>query len=230
MMDRSFRVYIICTPIGNLEDINMRSREAIASADMLLAEDTRKARILLGRLGLEAKVRPYHDHNKERVTPGIIAELKRGASAALISDAGTPGISDPGYYLIRGLIEEGMEYTVVPGPSAVTTALVLSGFEPDRFQFLGYMPRKKGARERAIADAGAYHGTSIFFESPHRLLRTLESIDAALPGREICIAREMTKLHEEVRRGSAAELIAYFSGAKVRGEITLLLRGTGRKG
>ncbi|MBN1162952.1 MAG: 16S rRNA (cytidine(1402)-2'-O)-methyltransferase [Candidatus Krumholzibacteriota bacterium] len=225
---RAFRFYLVCTPIGNLGDLAFRAVEILKSVDLILAEDTRKARTLLSRHHLSTPVRLYHDHNKERITPQVLAEITGGKTVALITDAGTPTISDPGYYLIRRLIAEGIEYTVIPGPSAVTTALVLSGFPPDRFTFYGYFPRKPGARERVIAEAGAGTGTAIFFESPHRLLKTLNAIDRLLPGREVAVAREMTKIHEEMRRGSARELVDYYQGKKVKGEITVLIRGRGR--
>ncbi len=227
---RSFGFYLVSTPIGNLGDLSPRAVEAIKSADILLAEDTRKARILLNRHGVEIPVRPYHDHNKERITPSIVERIAAGERMALVTDAGTPGISDPGYYLVRKLIEKGIEFTVIPGPSAVTTALVLSGFPPDRFTFFGYVPRKKTAREAAIRGAGEGLGTSIFFESPHRLIRTLEVIGDLFPEREVAVAREMTKIHEEIRRGTARSLIDYFGGGRIRGEITLLIRGTQTKG
>ncbi len=226
---RKYQFYFVGTPIGNLEDLSQRTISIIGSADILLAEDTRKTRTLLNRYGLEIPVRAFHDHNKEKATPSIIRQLEEGVTIALVSDAGMPGISDPGYYLIRRLIEKGIEYTVIPGPSAVTTALLLSGFPTDRFSFFGYVPRKKGARDRILSEAGASVGTSIFFESPHRIVKTLEAIGLLLGDREVVVAREMTKLHEEILRGSAGELVTRFGQRKVRGEITLLIRGTGSR-
>ncbi|HSG28068.1 MAG TPA: 16S rRNA (cytidine(1402)-2'-O)-methyltransferase [Candidatus Krumholzibacterium sp.] len=226
---RRFSFYFIGTPIGNLEDLSMRAVSILGEVDTLWAEDTRKTRTLLQRYGIEVPVRSFHDHNKERVTPGIVEGLAGGGTGALVSDAGMPGISDPGYYLVNRLIEEGIGFTVIPGPSAVTTALVLSGLPSDRFEFLGYLPRKRGALEKALEEAGASAGTSIFFESPHRIGKTLEAAARVLGGREIAVAREMTKLHEEVIRGSAGEIIDRLGERKIRGEITLLVRGKGRK-
>jgi 16S rRNA (cytidine1402-2'-O)-methyltransferase len=229
-MMRDFPFYLVSTPIGNLSDISKRAVEILGSVDFILAEDTRKSGTLLKRHGISTRAVPYHDHNKEKATPGIIARLKAGERGALVTDAGTPGISDPGYYLVRAMIEDAIEFTALPGPSAVTTALLLSGLPTDRFTFYGYVPRKKGARERLLKEAGGAAGTAVFFESPHRLVSTLEAVAAALPGRETVVARELTKLHEEVARGDAAGLAEEFSKRKVRGEITLLIRGAGRDG
>ncbi|MBN2184880.1 MAG: 16S rRNA (cytidine(1402)-2'-O)-methyltransferase [Candidatus Krumholzibacteriota bacterium] len=230
MMMRKYQFYFIGTPIGNLGDLSSRAVDLIGSVDLLLAEDTRKTMTLLKKNQLGVTVRSYHDHNKEKVTPSIIKKLKEGATAALVSDAGMPGISDPGYHLVRKLIEEDIEYTVIPGPSAVTTALLLSGFPPDRFSFYGYLPRKKGAREKIIKEAGENQGTSIFFESPYRIIKALQAVASQLGEREVAVAREMTKLHEEVLRGSASDIISLIGDRKLKGEITLVLRGRGRSG
>ncbi len=228
MAARKYQFYFVATPIGNLGDFSARGLDVIRSVDLLLAEDTRKTKVLLDNYRLEVPVRSYHDHNKEKVTPSILERLKGGAAIALVSDAGMPGISDPGYYLVRKLIEEGIEYTVIPGPSAVTAALILSGFPPDRFSFYGYLPRKKGARERVISEAGESRGTSILFESPYRIIKTLQAVDSLLGEREVAVAREMTKIHEEVLRGSAAEIIRRIGDRKLKGEITLVIKGRGK--
>jgi 16S rRNA (cytidine1402-2'-O)-methyltransferase len=227
---RSFQFYLVGTPIGNLNDLSSRAIEVLESVDIILAEDTRKTKILLGRFGIHVPVRSYHDHNKERVTPAVIALLREGKSAALVADAGTPLISDPGYYLVRKLIEEGVEITSVPGPCAVVTALVLSGFPPDRFSFFGYVPRKQSEREDVLCEARDSRQTSIFFESPHRLQKTLSAIALLLGDREIAVARELTKLHEEVIRGTAEHCMTYFEEHGVKGEITIVIRGTGKRG
>ena len=229
-MKRKYRFYFIGTPIGNLGDFSTRAVDLIKSVDLLLAEDTRKTGILLKKNQIEIPLRSFHDHNKEKVTPSIIRKLKEGATIALVSDAGMPGISDPGYHLVRKLIEEDIEYTVIPGPSAVTTALLLSGFPPDRFSFYGYLPRKKGAREKIIKEAGENQGTSIFFESPYRIIKALQAVDSQLGERDVVVAREMTKIHEEVLRGSAADIINRIGDRKLKGEITLVVRGRGRNG
>jgi len=226
---RLFSFYLVSTPIGNLGDLSPRAVEVLSTVDLVLAEDTRRARVLLGANGISAPVRSYHDHNKERVTPEIVDMLRGGKRVALIADAGTPAVSDPGYYIVRRLVEEGIEFTAVPGPSAVITALVLSGLPTDRFTFFGYIPRKKGERERTIEEAGSSRGTGIFFESPHRLVKTLEAFERILPGRELVVARELTKVHEEIVRGDAARLLEHFGERGVRGECVLLVRGTGRR-
>ncbi|MBU8923473.1 MAG: 16S rRNA (cytidine(1402)-2'-O)-methyltransferase [Bacteroidales bacterium] len=227
---RTYPFYLVSTPIGNLEDISRRSIEVLGSIDVLFAEDTRKTRTLLQRYGINVPVIAFHDHNKEKVTPGVIERLKDGETAALVSDAGMPGISDPGYYLVRRLIDEGIAFTVIPGASAVTTALVLSGLPTDRFAFLGYLPRKKGALARVLGEAAEYTGTSIFFESPHRIIKTLRVAGEVMGDREVVVAREMTKLHEEIIRGTGDEVADRMEKSRVRGEITLLVRGRGRKG
>jgi 16S rRNA (cytidine1402-2'-O)-methyltransferase len=223
------QLYLVGTPIGNLADCAPRAVEILKSVDLVLAEDTRKARVLFRRYGIDTPLRPYHDHNKKRVTPRIIERLKGGERVALISNAGTPVVSDPGYYLVRRLVEEGIAFSAVPGPCAVIQALVVSGLPPDRFTFFGFFPRKRGERARVIREAGRNAGTSVFFESPFRLVRTLEAIDELLGDREVVVARELTKLHEEVRRGTSAELAAYFAGTGVKGEVTVLIRGIGAR-
>ena len=228
-MMREFDFYLVGTPIGNLSDLSGRAAGILSSVDFILAEDTRKSGTLLRSFGISVKTVPYHDHNKEKVTPGILDRIEAGETGALITDAGTPGISDPGFYLVRAMIERGIEFTVIPGPSAVTQALVQSGMPTDRFTFYGYIPRKKGARERLLREALEAPSTSVFFESPHRIASTLEAASGIEPGREAAVAREMTKLHEEMSRGTLEELAARFEGRRVRGEITLVIRGRGRR-
>ncbi len=226
---RTFPFYLVSTPIGNLGDLTQRAVEVLSSVDLVLAEDTRRTRVLLGAHGISAQVRSFHDHNKERVTPDVVGMLRSGKRIALVADAGTPAVSDPGYYLVRRLIEESIEFTAVPGPSAVLTALVLSGLPTDRFTFFGYMPRKKGERERLVEEAGENRGTGIFFESPHRLVKTLEIFERILPERELVVARELTKVHEEIVRGEAARLLEHFGKKSIKGECVLLVRGRGRR-
>ena len=227
---RQFPFYLVSTPIGNLGDLSPRAIEDLKTVDLILAEDTRRTKIIMSKHGIATRVRSFHDHNKEKVAPEVLRQLDGGACVALVSDAGTPAISDPGYYLVRMLVERGIEFTVVPGPSAILAALVISGLPTDRFTFFGYTPRKKSEREKAILEAGEGRGTAIFFESPHRLLKTLGVFEGLFPEREIVIARELTKIHEEVRRGTASELLEYFSARGVKGEIVILVRGRGRKG
>jgi len=222
-----YQFYFVGTPIGNLKDISYRAEEILSSVDVVLAEDTRKTRILLRHYGIDVSLLSYHDHNKERVTPKIMRMLEEGKSVALVTDAGTPLISDPGYYILRRLISEGISFTVIPGPSAVTAALVLSGLPTDKFTFFGYVPKKSGQRKRILEEVRKHPYTSILFETPHRLVRTLEEISDLMPGREIVVARELTKMHEEVVRGPVEEVLGKFEKRKVRGEITLLVRGVG---
>ncbi|MBD3178419.1 MAG: 16S rRNA (cytidine(1402)-2'-O)-methyltransferase [Candidatus Latescibacteria bacterium] len=226
---RSYQFYLVSTPIGNLGDISERAIEVLKGVDEILSEDKRKAGVLLSRYGIGTKLGSYHDHNKEKVTPSIMERIAEGVRFALISDAGTPVISDPGYYIVRELIRNGIDFTAIPGPTSITDALVLSGLPPDRFSFLGYLPRKKGKRDKMLIEVGEREETIILFESPFRLLKTLQAIDRLLGDRDVVIARELTKMHEEVRRGSARELMEHFQGGKIRGELTVLIRGLGRR-
>jgi 16S rRNA (cytidine1402-2'-O)-methyltransferase len=226
---REYQFYLVSTPIGNLADLSERAAETLRSVDVILAEDTRKARVLLGRYGITTKLRSYHDYNEARTAPGIVGELKGGARMALIADAGTPLVSDPGYYLVRTLIAEGVSMTAIPGPSAALDALVLSGLPPDRFTFYGYLPRKSGERERLIREAIESPYTSIFYESPHRLPAALEDLARLAGEREFVVARELTKVFEEVARGTARELLDHFGASPIKGEITILMRGLGRR-
>jgi len=226
---KSYQFYLVSTPIGNLGDISERALEVLREVDEVLAEDKRKAGILLSHYRIETRLGSYHDHNKEKVTPAIIEKLREGKRIALITDAGTPVISDPGYYIVRELIRNGIEFTGIPGATSIIHALVLSGLPPDRFSFLGYIPRKKGKREKLIREAGEREETVIFFESPYRLVKSLKSIREVLGEREVAVARELTKMHEEVRRGPVSEVIEIFENRRVKGEITLLIRGTGRR-
>ena len=220
-----YQFYLVSTPIGNLEDFTFRAKNILESVDLVLAEDTRRTGLILARYGIKTRLKAYHDHNKDRVTPQVIEFIESGKKAALVSDAGTPLISDPGYYLVVRLIEHGITVTAVPGPSAVITGLVLSGLPTDRFAFLGYVPRKKGARTRFIEDAAQSTMTTIFFESPFRVMKTLAEIARVMPDRRVVVAREMTKLHEEVLRGRAGELFESLSSRSLKGEITILVEG-----
>ncbi len=229
MAMREFQFYFISTPIGNLEDFPVRAVDTLGSVDFVLAEDTRKTGILFKKFDISAKLHSFHDHNKERVAPAVMKRIEGGQRGALVADAGTPAISDPGYYLIRLLIDRGVEFTVIPGPSAVISALVLSGLPTDRFTFYGYLPRKKGKRKALILEAGQNRGTSIFFESPYRLIAALRVVKEILPRRGVVVTREITKVHEEVIRGTADEILNQLGEKKVRGEVTLLIRGRGKR-
>jgi 16S rRNA (cytidine1402-2'-O)-methyltransferase len=213
---------ICATPIGNLEDVTLRVLRELGEADLVLCEDTRRTKILLERHGIEAKLVSYHEHNEAERTAQVLPRLEAGERIALTSDAGLPGVSDPGARLIAAALEAGVEVTVLPGPSAVETALVASGLLGDRYQFLGYLPRAEGARAALWAELAAWPHSAVAFESPRRLPASLRSLADALPGRPVAVCRELTKRFEEVVRGSAVEVAGRFSEAP-RGEITVVV-------
>ena len=217
--------HFVATPIGNLGDVGLRALAVLAAADVLYAEDTRHTRRLLDRYGLRVPLASYHDHNKAAVVPRIVARLQAGERVAVVSDAGMPCISDPGFTLVRALRAAGLVWTVVPGPSSVLAALVLAGFSTDRFLFVGYPPRKKGPRERFLAEALAERGTVVALESCHRIGSTLEMLAALAPARPLAVAREITKIHEETLRGTAAELLGLMTGRRLKGELVLVMQG-----
>jgi 16S rRNA (cytidine1402-2'-O)-methyltransferase len=218
---------VVCaTPIGNLEDVTFRVVRELGEADLVLCEDTRRTRVLLDRYGLSPKVLRYERHVEARRTAELLPLLESGRRVALVSDAGLPGVNDPGARLIQAAIDRGVEVTVLPGPSAVETALVASGLVGDRYLFLGYVPRGDAAREQLAAELERWPWPAVAFESPRRLPRTLAMLAERDPERSVAVCRELTKRFEEVVRGSAAELAARFSVAP-RGEITLVL-GPGR--
>jgi 16S rRNA (cytidine1402-2'-O)-methyltransferase len=216
---------LVSTPIGNLGDMSSRGLAVLKAADLVLAEDTRHTGILLRHFGIQNKLSAYHDFNKERVTPALIDQLKAGCNIALVSDAGTPGISDPGFYIVRAAIGEGIPVTVVPGANAILPALILSGFATDAFCFEGFFPRKKGEAARTFEWLAGEKRTVVFFVSPHRLLKVLAGFQENLPDRPLAVAREMTKIHEEVNRGIASELIDRYTSRNAKGEIVLVVSG-----
>jgi 16S rRNA (cytidine1402-2'-O)-methyltransferase len=218
-------LYVVPTPIGNLGDITLRAIEILKQVNLVAAEDTRHSGILLKRYEISKPLVSYHEHNEAMRTAQLIERLAAGENIALITDAGTPGISDPGARLIRECIHRGLEFTVVPGPSSILTALVGSGFSADRFFFGGFLPNKSGQRERELRAAGARDETSIYFESPYRLIKTVKASIQLLPDRQLCVARELTKKFEEFRRGTAAELLAHYEAHPPKGEIVLLIGG-----
>lgn len=222
-------LYLVATPIGNLGDITQRAVEVLRSADLIAAEDTRHSGNLLRHLGLQKPLVSYHEHNEAQRTSELLSRLRNGETVAVITDAGMPGISDPGHRLLRACIEEKLGYSIIPGASAILTALIGSGFPADRFFYGGFLPVKSGQREREIIAASDRPETSIFFESPHRLLKSLAAFAENAPDRELCVARELTKQFEEYRIGSARELLQHFTSTKPRGEITLLVRGLSKK-
>lgn len=217
-------LHVVATPIGNLGDITLRALSTLAAAETVLCEDTRTSGRLMERFAIQSKLSPYHEHNAKEVRPRILERLKLGAAIALISDAGMPLVSDPGYRLVKEAVEMGIPVTACPGPSAVLTGLALSGLPTDRFLFGGFIPQKPGERKRLFEEFGRLRATLIFFESPHRVVDTLKDIATAFPARQVAVTRELTKLHEEVLRGSAAALAAELHArASVKGEITLLI-------
>ena len=213
---------VCATPIGNLEDVTLRVLRELAGADLVLCEDTRHTRRLLERHGIKARLRSYHEHNEAARTAEVLPRLEAGERVALVSDAGVPGISDPGVRLVAAAHDAGVPVTVLPGPSAVDTALVASGFDTERFQFLGYLPRGAGERRALWDELARWPHAVVAFESPQRLAGALASLAEVLPDRPVAVCRELTKRFEEVIRGTAAELTSRVSGG-VRGEITVVI-------
>jgi len=218
-------LYLVATPIGNLGDLTPRARSVLAAADRVLCEDTRVTGKLLDRLGLDVPLAAYHEHNAERRRPGLLAELARGRVLALVSDAGTPLVSDPGYKLVRAAREAGHAVHPIPGPSAVLAALTASGLPTDRFFFQGFLPPKPQQRERVIAELAPLRATLVVFESAGRAAATLAALAAGLGPREAVLARELTKRFEAFRRGTLAELAAGCAEAPPKGEVVLVVAG-----
>jgi 16S rRNA (cytidine1402-2'-O)-methyltransferase len=213
---------VCATPIGNLDDVTLRVLEELRAADVVLCEDTRRTRVLLDRHAIEARLLSYHEHNEAKRTAELLPRLRSGERVALVSDAGMPGISDPGARLVAASLEAGLPVTVLPGPTAVETALVASGFAADRFQFLGFLPRGERALAALWGELRAWPYAAVAFESPQRLSATLRSLAAVEPERLVAVCRELTKRFEEVVRGPASEVAERFRDAP-KGEITLVL-------
>lgn len=212
---------VVCpTPIGNLEDVTLRVLAALRQADVVACEDTRRTRVLLDRYGVRARLVSYHEHNEERRAAELVERMKAGDTVALVSDAGMPLVSDPGYALVRACAAAGLAVEVLPGPSAVLAALVASALPSERWRFAGFLPRKRGELRRALAEPG---GTLVAFESPRRLPATLTVLADLDASRPVAVCRELTKAHEEVVRGSAGELAERYAGAPPRGEIVLVV-------
>ena len=217
-------LYVVATPIGNLEDITYRAVRVLGAADLIACEDTRQSRKLLDHYHIHKPTVSYHDHNEGERTEELLARLVNGAVIALISDAGMPLVSDPGYRLVRAAIEAGIAVQAVPGPSASLTALAGSGLPTDAFYFGGFLPGKPGQRAHLLEALAEEQATLIFYEAPHRILESLEAIEAVLGTRPVVVARELTKIHEEYLRGTAAEVRAQLASRdSVKGEITLLI-------
>src|SRR5438270_23958 len=220
-------LYVVATPIGNLSDISLRALEILKAVDLVAAEDTRHSGILLKHFQIQKSLVSYHAHNEAMRTAQLVERLAGGEKIALITDAGTPGLSDPGARLIRECIKRELDFTIVPGPSAILTVLVGSGFSTEEFFFAGFLPNKSGGRERELRSAAGREETTIFYESPYRLTKTLRASIDILHDRQLCVARELTKKFEEFRRGTAAELLAHYEARPAKGEIVLLVSGRG---
>jgi 16S rRNA (cytidine1402-2'-O)-methyltransferase len=218
-------LYVVGTPIGNLDDITLRALQVLKNVDLIAAEDTRHSGNLLRHFEIRKPLVSYHEHNEAMRTAELIERLASGETVALITDAGMPGLSDPGARLIRKCIERDLPFTIVPGLSAITTALVGSGFTLERFCYRGFLPVKSGQRARELTAAAERPETTVFFESPYRINKTLAACAELMPGRQLCVARELTKRFEEFRRGTAAELFAHYAAHPAKGEITLLVAG-----
>lgn len=215
-------LYLVSTPIGNLEDITFRAKRILGEVDLIASEDTRKTGLLLKKLAIPKKqLLSYYEENELKRIPQIIKLLKEGKKIALVSCAGTPTISDPGYKLVRESIKEEIKVEAIPGPSVVPSALVVSGLPTDRFLFLGYLPKKQGKRKK-ILESLPSKTTIIFFESPHRLIKSLKQIKEMLGDVEIVVCRELTKIHEEIRREKVSQSVKHFERVKPKGEFTLL--------
>lgn len=229
MSEVSISLFLVPTPIGNLKDITLRAIEILKSVDIILAEDTRTTGILLKHLEISRPLQSYHIFNEHKAAEKLVERMKRGEVFALVSDAGTPAISDPGFLLVREVLAAGLEVQCLPGPTAFVPALVNSGLPNDRFVFEGFLPHKKGRKTRieALTDETR---TIILYESTHRLIKTLEQLAEAFgPDRQACVSRELTKLHEENIRGSLSELVDYYQTHPYKGEIVLVVAGKSEK-
>lgn len=216
---------LVPTPIGNLEDITLRAIRALKEADIILAEDTRTSRVLLNHLGIEKRMLSHHQHNEHQSTPEVIKMLKAGQNIALISDAGTPGISDPGFLLVRAALQEGIQVECLPGPTAFVPALVVSGLPCDRFLFEGFLPPKKG-RQTRLKELAEMKMTVVLYESPHKILKTLIQLAEFFgPQRQVSLSREITKMYEQTLRGTVEELIKHFEASEPRGEMVIVVAG-----
>jgi 16S rRNA (cytidine1402-2'-O)-methyltransferase len=218
------RLYVVSTPIGNLEDITYRAVRILKEADWIACEDTRTTGRLLDRYGIETRTISYHEHNETERAAELIERIRQGESGALVSDAGTPLLSDPGYRLVHAAAQAGIRIEPLPGASALLAALVVSGLPTDRFHFGGFLPSKQGQRQRLLESLAEEAATLIFYEAPHRIVESLEDIASVLGARDIVAARELTKMHEEILRGTASEIVAALAARdSIRGEFVILI-------
>ena len=218
-------LYIVGTPIGNTQDITIRAIETLRSVDLIACEDTRHTKILLDKFDIRTPTTSYHKFNIRTKTGFIIDKIKQGKKVALVSDAGTPGISDPGQELVRAAASENIKVEVVPGASALISALSVSGLKTDRFAFEGFLPAKPSSRKEFLQALANEERTIVLYEAPHRIIKTLEELKENFGDRNVCIARELTKKFEEISRGKIAELIKKFSSSKPRGEFVIVIEG-----
>ena len=218
-------LFVVATPIGNLEDITRRALRILSEVDLIAAEDTRHTKKLLDHYQISTPQTSYHKFNIRAKTGYLIKLLKAGKKIALVSDSGMPGISDPGYELIRESLDQDIRVTPIPGPSAVITALAVSGLPTDKFIFLGFLPKKPGKRRKALKDLKDFTGSIILYESPFRIVKCLEDIHSALGDRPVAVARELTKIYEEVIRGKASQLIERFKNRSPKGEMVVIIGG-----
>ena len=219
------KLFLVPTPVGNLGDMTYRGVEVLRSVDLILAEDTRTSRVLLQHYAIETPLQSYHIFNEHQMVASLVERLKSGTTIAVITDAGTPGISDPGFLLVREAVKEGVEVECLPGATAFVPALIDSGLPCDRFVFLGFLPHKKG-RQTAIKALAEEERTMIIYESPYRLVKLLEEITAVVgEERQVSVSREISKLHAETARGTLAEVLAHFRQKEVKGEIVVILAG-----
>lgn len=223
------KLYLVSTPIGNLEDITLRALNVLKQVDLIAAEDTRRTGILLNHYHIPAELESYYDHNKRQKTPQLIKKLSQGTDIALVSDAGTPGISDPAFYLVREAVSQNIQIIPIPGPVAAIAALVASGLPTDRFTFEGFLPVKK-KRKKKLESIAVLEGTIVLYESPHRLIRTLNDLENYCGNRKIAVCRELTKKFEEIVRGPLAEVKETFSQrSSIKGECVLIMEGADKK-
>jgi 16S rRNA (cytidine1402-2'-O)-methyltransferase len=218
-------LFVVGTPIGNLGDVSERARERLAAVDLVAAEDTRRSGRLLAHLGISKPLVSFFEGNEERRTGELVERLQMGEDIALVTDAGMPGVSDPGFRLVRAAVDAGLAVTTVPGPSAAIAALVVSGLPTDRFTFEGFLPRRAGERRARLAELAGDARTAILFEAPGRVVALLTDALSALGDRRVAVARELTKLHEEVVRGRISEVLERFGAAAPRGEVVVVLEG-----
>jgi len=223
------KLILVPTPVGNLEDITLRAISVLKKADVILAEDTRVSSKLIRHLEIDKKLLPYHKFNEHKTTASVVSKLKEGMLVALISDAGTPGISDPGFLLVRACVENNIDVECLPGPTALIPALAVSGLPTDRFVFEGFLPQKKG-RQKRLSQLTDEARTMVFYESPFRLVKALTQFTEYFGGeRQACVCRELSKMFEEIKRGTVEELVEYYTANPPKGEIVVVIEGISKK-